>query len=126
MAPARVVCRSHQRPSPSSQAKVVVCLVKILPAIAVPTWLWAWAAGIVLVKMANAISGFAVEGHLVMPHTAANKVVGLVVFLVPFAIPLVGVTTPAIIVCDIATFAAVQEGHFIRTGRSSASGSSYV
>ena len=97
---------------------VVVCLVKILPAIAVPTWLWIWAAAIVLVKAANAVSGFVVEKRLVMPHTMANKVAGFVVFLVPFAIPLFGITVPAIIACAIATFAAVQEGHFIRSGRS--------
>ena len=97
---------------------VVVCLVKILPAIPVPTWLWIWAAAIVLVKAANAVSGFVVEKRLVMPHTMANKVAGFVVFLVPFAIPLFGITVPAIIACAIATFAAVQEGHFIRSGRS--------
>ena len=97
---------------------VVVCLVKILPAIPVPTWLWIWAAAIVLVKAVNAISGFVVEKRLVMPHTMANKVAGFVVFLVPFAIPLFGITVPAIIACAIATFAAVQEGHFIRSGRS--------
>ena len=96
---------------------VVVCLVKILPAIPVPTWLWIWAAAIVLVKAANAVSGFVVEKRLVMPHTMANKVAGFVVFLVPFAIPLFGITVPAIIACAIATFAAVQEGHFIRSGR---------
>ena len=96
----------------------VVCLVKILPAIAVPTWLWIWVAAIVLVKAANAVSGFVVEKRLVMPHTMANKVAGFVVFLVPFAIPLFGIAVPAIIACAIATFAAVQEGHFIRSGRS--------
>ncbi|MBR3325696.1 MAG: CDP-alcohol phosphatidyltransferase family protein [Atopobiaceae bacterium] len=96
---------------------VIVCMVKILPAIDVPTWLWIWVAAIALVKVVNAASGLKVERHLVMPHTTTNKVAGLVVFLVPFAIPLVGVTVPAIIACAIATFAAVQEGHFIRTGR---------
>ena len=96
---------------------VVVCLVKILPAITVPTWLWIWVGVIVLVKMVNAVSGFVVEKRLIMPHTTANKVAGFVVFLVPFAIPLVGITMPAVIACAVATFAAVQEGHFIRTGR---------
>lgn len=96
---------------------VVVCLVKILPAIDVPTWLWIWAVAIVLAKMANMLSGFVVEKRLVMPHTTANKVAGLAVFLVPFAIPFVGITVPAIIACAIAAFAAVQEGHIVRTGK---------
>ena len=95
---------------------VVVCLVKILPAIAVPTWLWLWIGAIALIKAMNIVSGLVVEKHLVMPHTTANKVAGLAVFLVPFTIAPFGITTPAIIACAIATFAAVQEGHLIRTG----------
>ena len=95
---------------------VIVCLVKILPAIDVPAWLWVWVAAIVLLKVANVASGLVVEKRLVMPHTVANKVAGLVVFLFPFAIPLFGITSPAVIACAVATFAAVQEGHLIRTG----------
>ena len=95
---------------------VIACLVKLLPAIDVPTWLWVWVAAIVLLKAVNVASGLVVEKRLVMPHTVANKIAGLVVFLVPFAIPLFGITAPAIIACAVATFAAVQEGHVIRTG----------
>ncbi len=95
---------------------VIVCFVKMLPAIVVPVWLWVWVALIALVRVATAISGFVVEERLFMLHTTANKVAGLVVFLVPFAMRFVGLTVPAIIACAVATFAAVQEGHIIRTG----------
>ena len=95
---------------------VVVCLAKLLPAIDPPTWLWVWVAAIALVKVVNVASGLAVERRLVMPHTVANKAAGLVVFLVPFAIPLFGITVPAIIACAVATFAAVQEGHRVNWG----------
>ena len=95
---------------------VVVCLVKLLPAIDVPIWLWVWVAAIVLLKVANVASGLVVEKRLVMPHTVANKAAGLVVFLVPFAIPFFGITAPAVIACAAASFAAVQEGHLIRSG----------
>lgn len=95
---------------------VIVCLVKLLPAIDVPKWLRAWVAAIALVKAANVASGLVVEGRLVMLHTSANKVAGLVVFLVPFVIPLFGIAAPSIIACTVATFATVQEGHLIRTG----------
>ena len=94
----------------------IVCLAKVLPAIDVPTWLWVWIAVIVLVKVVNVVSGILVEKRLVMLHTSANKVAGLVVFLVPFVVPLLGIATPAIIACAVATFAAVQEGHLIRMG----------
>ena len=94
----------------------IACLVKVLSAISVPTWLWVWVALIVLVKVVNAVSGLVVERRIIMPHTIANKAAGLAAFFVPFAIPMLGVTVPAIVACVVATFAAVQEGHLIRTG----------
>lgn len=96
---------------------VVACLVKVLPVITVPMWLRVWIALIIMVKMVNLISGLVMERRLVMLHTAANKVAGLVVFLVPLALPFLDIAITAIPACAIATFAAVQEGHFIRTGR---------
>jgi CDP-diacylglycerol--glycerol-3-phosphate 3-phosphatidyltransferase len=66
--------------------------------------------------LANAASGIVVERRLVMPHAIANKAAGPVAFLVPFAIPLFGITAPAAIACAVASFAAVQEGHPIRSG----------
>jgi CDP-diacylglycerol--glycerol-3-phosphate 3-phosphatidyltransferase len=95
----------------------VICLARVLPAVAVPAWLWAWVAVIVVVKVANVVSGLAMRRRLVMPHTTANKAAGIFVFLVPFAIPTLGVVAPSIPACAVATFAAVQEGHLIRTGR---------
>jgi CDP-diacylglycerol--glycerol-3-phosphate 3-phosphatidyltransferase len=95
----------------------VVCLARVLPAVDVPAWLWAWVAVIALVKAVNVVSGLVVERRLIMLHTAANKAAGLAAFLVPFAIPHLGVTAPATVACTIATFAAVQEGHLIRTGK---------
>lgn len=94
----------------------VVCLARILPEIAAPTWLWVWVALIALVKAVNVASGYVVERRLLMPHTIANKVAGFVVYLVPFFLPLVGVVISAIPACAVATFSAIQEGHFIRTG----------
>ena len=88
---------------------VAVCLMRILPTVFVPTWLWAWIALIVIVKVSNVVRGFLTKGRLVMPHTTANKLAGFATFLVPFVIPLVGVIVPAGPACVIATFAALQE-----------------
>lgn len=93
---------------------VVVSLVRILPVVAVPIWLWVWIALIVAVKAANLVCGIVAQGRPVLPHTTANKVAGLVVFLVPFSIPLVGLTVPAVLACVVATYAAVQEGCVVR------------
>lgn len=91
----------------------VVCLVRVLPAITVPVWLWGWIALIVIVKVSNVVSGLVTEKRLVLPHTVANKVAGMAAFLLPFALPFVDIAVPAIPVCAIATFAAVQEGHLM-------------
>ena len=37
---------------------VLVCLVKILPAVEVPRWLWIWILLIALIKMISVVSGF--------------------------------------------------------------------
>ena len=71
---------------------------------------------IAAVKVANVVSGLVMRKRLVMPHTVVNKVAGFVVFLVPFAIPTFGVVAPSIPACVVATLAAVQESHLIRTG----------
>lgn len=96
---------------------VVVCLVRILPVISVPPWLWIWIALIALVKLVNVLSGYIVARRLVTPHTVANRVAGFVVFLFPFALPFTGIAIPAIPACIVATFAAVQEGRRHHQGR---------
>ena len=45
-----------------------------------------------------------------------NKVTGALLFVLPLTIPLIEPSHSAIVVCAIATFAAIQEGHLIRTG----------
>ncbi|MBR3241107.1 MAG: hypothetical protein IKF90_00175 [Parasporobacterium sp.] len=46
-----------------------------------------------------------------------NKATGILLFLLSLTIPAVPLKYSAIVVCAVATFAAIQEGHFIRTGR---------
>ena len=66
----------------------VVCMVKLLPVIRIPVWLWIWIGIITVIKIVNILSGYDVQKKLVVKHTAA-------------------------------TFAAIQEGHLIRSGGSS-------
>ena len=94
---------------------VVVCCIKILPEIAVPTWLGVWIGIIAVIKLINVISGFIRHHRLVMPHTIANKLTGGLLFTLPVVIQFVSLSIPTAVVCAVATFAAVQEGHLIRT-----------
>jgi CDP-diacylglycerol--glycerol-3-phosphate 3-phosphatidyltransferase len=67
---------------------------------------------IVFIKIVNQVSAFAVCKRFFFPHTLANKLTGLLLFL---TLPTVFRSViPIAIVAAVATFAAVQEGHFIR------------
>ena len=96
---------------------VVVCLIKLLPVISMPLWLCVWIAMIALIKIINIISGYIAQRKLVAVHSVMNKVTGLLLFILPLTFPIVPLKYSAIPICAVATFAAVQEGHFIRTGR---------
>ena len=110
---------------------VVVCLIKLLPILSIPAWLYGWIGIIALIKVVNIISGFAVQkklvavhsvmnkatGALLFVHSVMNKATGALLFMSPLTIPAVPLKYSAIVVCAAASFAAIQEGHFIRTGR---------
>ena len=92
---------------------VACCAIRLLPVLQIPTWLWIWAGVIVIIKIVNQISALVVHRRLCFPHTLANKLTGLLLFI---AVPMVFRSiVPITIVAGVAGFAAIQEGHFIRT-----------
>ena len=96
---------------------VVVCLIKLLPVLRIPAWLYAWIGIIALIKVVNIVSGFTVQKRFVAVHSVMNKATGVLLFMLPLTIPAVPLRDSAIVTCAVATFAAIQEGHFIRTER---------
>ena len=96
---------------------VVVCLIKLLPVLRIPAWLYIWIGIITLIKVVNIISGFVVQKRFVAVHSVMNKASGFLLFLLPLTSPAVPLRDSAIVTCAVATFAAIQEGHFIRTER---------
>ena len=95
---------------------VVVCLIRLLPVIDMSTWLYVWIGLIAMIKGINIVSGYVMKKRLVAVHTVMNKVTGALLFVLPLTIPLIEPSHNAIVVCAIATFAAIQEGHLIRSG----------
>ena len=96
---------------------VTVCLIKLLPVIIIPAWLYVWIVLIALIKIINIVSGYIVQKKLVAVHSVMSKVTGGLLFILPLTLSIVPLKYSAVPVCAVATFAAVQEGHFIRTGR---------
>lgn len=96
---------------------IVACLVKLLPVLNIPTWLWIWIVTIAVIKIINVISGFICQKKFVTEHTIMNKFMGVVLFLLPLTLSSIELKYTAIMVCGMATFAAIQEGHYIRSGK---------
>ncbi|MCR5237983.1 MAG: hypothetical protein K6E34_12360, partial [Lachnospiraceae bacterium] len=60
--------------------------------------------------------GYAMQKKYVAVHTTMNKVTGVLLFMLPLTLSIVPLIYTGIPICSVATFAAIQEGHFIRTG----------
>ena len=98
-------------------AFVICCCFKLIPALAFPKWLWIWGGSIVAIKVVNQIFALVMYKSFRFPHTIANKVTGILLFVgAPLTVFLES-TVPMIIIAIVATFSAIQEGHFIRKKR---------
>ena len=94
---------------------VIVSLIKLLPAIHIPGWLWIWGSVIAIVKVSNIIWGAVSKKQFISLHTIMNKVTGLLLFLLPLIISFMELEYIAIAVCSIATISAIQEGFYVIT-----------
>ena len=95
---------------------VVACLIKLLPVLHVPTWLIIWIIIIAVIKAINLVSGYVLRRNIVALHTVMNRVTGILLFALPLTLSFIHLNYSGAIVCAVATFAAIQEGHLIRTG----------
>ena len=92
---------------------VVVSLLKLLPSIHIPRWLWLWGGVIAIIKIGNIIGGYIFKKQFISLHTIMNKATGLLLFLLPLTFSFLELKYTAIVVCFIATFSAIQEGVYI-------------
>ena len=97
-------------------AFVTASLVKILPTINIPGWLWIWGGVIAIIKIGNIIWAYVSKKQFLSLHTIMNKVTGLLLFLLPFTMPFVELKHSSIVVYSIATFSAIQEGIYMVIG----------
>ncbi len=96
---------------------VMASLVKLLPVMHIPRWLWIWIIVIMIIKISNIIFGFIYKKKFIVEHTIMNKITGLLLFLSPLTLNYIELKYIASVVCFVAIFSAIQEGHFIRIGR---------
>lgn len=74
-----------------------------------------WIFVIAVIKISNILCGFVKKKKVIMLHTLANKITGLLLFLLPLTLTFIDLQYSALIVCLIATFAAIHEGYCVMT-----------
>ena len=88
---------------------------KLFPYLKLPTGLWIMIVLIALIKVVNAISSYMVRHRIEFLHTKANKLTGFLLFIGMMTIGQSYFIPVAWVISCIALFAAIQEGHFIRS-----------
>ena len=88
---------------------------KLFPWLKLPATLWMMIGLIALEKIINAICSYVVRHRIEYLHTKANKLTGLLLFIGMMAIGQQYFILVAWMIACIALFAAIQEGHFIRS-----------
>ena len=90
-------------------AFLTAALVKFLPVVSLPKWIWIWIGIIGWMKISCVAAGIVSGKKEILPHTVMNKVTGLLLFLLPMTLPFPVFPYSSVIVCATATFAALQE-----------------
>ena len=93
------------------------CLIKLLPVLDIPVWLYIWISIIAIIKLINIAIGYVRQKEFVSVHSATNKAVGGLLFLFPLTLAFIDLKYSAAVVCAAATAAAVYEGYLIYAGR---------
>ena len=88
---------------------------KLFPWLKLPAALWMMIGLIALVKTVNAISSYVVKRRIEFLHTKANKLTGFLLFVGMMTIEQSYFIPVAWVIACFALFAAIQEGHLIRS-----------
>ena len=88
---------------------VAVSLIKILPIIHIPQWLWIWGGVIAAIKLGNILWGYALKKQFLSLHTSMNKVTGFLFFLIPYAIGFDIFVGFVVLICIVGALASLEE-----------------
>lgn len=98
-------------------AFVTASLIKLLPTMPIPQWLWIWGAVIAIIKIGNILWSYASQKQFIALHTMLNKLTGLLLFLLPLTMSFIELKYISIAICAVATCAAIHEGIGVVTNR---------
>ena len=90
-----------------------VCLIKLLPVLDIPNWLYIWVAVIAAIKFGIIALEYIRHKKLVAVHSLLNKATGAVLFIFPLTLTFIDLKYSAAAVCIMATAAALMEGYAV-------------
>jgi len=96
---------------------VTICLIKLLPLIHLPVWLWIWIAIIAAIKIRTIACGFIRNNKLICLHTFLNKVAGFLLFLLPLTLNFIEPIYSSAVVCSMAMLSAINEVYHTKIGK---------
>ena len=94
-----------------------ICLIRLLPVLKIPAWLYVWTSVIAVIKLINITVGYVRQKEFPAVHSVMNKVAGALLFMFPLTLAFIDLRYCAAVICTVATVAAVYEGYLIRAGR---------
>ena len=80
---------------------VAVCLIKMLPVLHVPAWLYIWITVIAFIKAANIAVGYIRHKEFISVHSMINKVTGGLLFIFPLTLVYIDLEYSAAAICAV-------------------------
>ena len=84
---------------------LIICFIKILPYLSLPLWIIIWIIIIALIKLSTIINNRGFVDY----HSVLNRVAGFLLFLLPLTMEIINITYCSIVICIVATVAAIEE-----------------
>ena len=91
----------------------IVCLIRLVPKINIPVWLYIWIAVIAFLKLGVIAYGYIVYKEFIVYHSIMNKITSFLLFIFPLALSFFELKYNALVICVVATLASLQEGYYI-------------
>ena len=93
---------------------LICAAILVLPELNLPVWVWTWIAAIGIAKLAGIAIVSSRQRKLGIQHSRTNKLTGILLFLLPFAIVWFGALIPAIIISTVATASLFEDFQIFR------------
>lgn len=93
---------------------VSACMIKLFPVLEIDVYIYVWVAVIAFIKISGYVYVYKNKISRETLHTAANRITGTALFILPLTLGFIDIKYTAPLVCAAATYAAIDELRAIR------------